>query len=120
MLDISRQAGIAALEGVIGRSQGPLCRSAVGHHHDLLEGGTVAAHVIGGVVDDVVIPASCRERGAFGIHMAQLTVVGHSHKTHAVEVFVGTVAPQIALECIHTHGEEGRDDDVFDINALVV
>ena len=114
------QAGVAALEGVVRGRERELGRGLVDHHHDLLERVAVAAHVVGGVVDDVVIPATGGERGALHVHVAQLTVVGGRDEADAVQVIIVARAPQIALERVHAFGEEGRSNQVLDVDALVV
>ena len=106
VLHHSCQGSIAALHGVIGRSQCPLSRGAVGHHQNLLELRNVSAHISRGVVDDVVIPTTRREWRALNIYMADLTVVDHRDQTHAVQVLVGTVHPEVTLQGVHTLSKE--------------
>ena len=75
-VNVTREGGIVAFEGQVARSERELGSSEVGGDHDLLDGRAVATHVVGRVVDDVVIGAGAGERRALDIHVAQLAVVG--------------------------------------------
>ena len=121
-VDVSGQGGVAALEGQVAGGEREFGGRAVRRHHNLLDRSAVATHIVGRVVDDVVIGASTGERRAIDIHVAQLAVVRGRGQTDAVQVIVvaSTGNPEVTLDCIHLVVSEARGNLILDVNALVV
>ncbi len=117
---VACEGGIIALHCQIGWSQSELGGCEVRRHHDLLNRCAVTAHVIGRIVDDVIVGASARKRGAIDVHMAQLAVISSRSQANAVEVLIRAVSPEVTLNGVHLQVAEARSNLILDVNALVI
>ena len=119
-VDITREGSITALQRQISGCQSEHRSCLVNRHHNLLDGGAVAAHIISGVVNDVVVGTGAGERRALNVHMAHLTVISNRSQPNAVEVLVRAVSPEVTLDRVNLEVAEAWCDLILNINALVV